>query len=203
MAQSQVTSQPEVDRGLWTVPNAISILRPIAIIPALIKLSDSIDRPTRAWWSFVIAGIILGLDVVDGWIARHYHQTSRIGKLIDPTADKLVGFTCLGFMLVVLSNKAGTGFFAALLGIVAIRLVQDLVSFFLYVRDWKANQVKGSNFPGKVKTWAELIGSALGLAWLMSKGSEQANISALLVIIGCSISAGAATISLRRKLTSR
>lgn len=37
--------------------------------------------------SFFIVSV---LDGVDGYIARHYHQISELGKVLDPLADKLL-----------------------------------------------------------------------------------------------------------------
>jgi cardiolipin synthase len=40
------------------------------------------------------AGALLAVlgatDWVDGWIARRFHQTSTIGKVLDPTADRIM-----------------------------------------------------------------------------------------------------------------
>jgi phosphatidylglycerophosphate synthase len=202
MALASAKTLTTTDKGLWTVPNAISILRPIVLVPTLIKLYQTLANPAAARWWIVVAGLILAADMLDGWIARNHNQETQIGRLIDPSCDKLVGFMCLGFMLVVLDDYLGWG---ALLGVLAavigIRLAQDIISTRLYARDWKTSQVKGSNFPGKIKTWAELIGSAFGLIWLVEHGRSQANISAWMVLAGCSLSAILATISLRRKLT--
>lgn len=41
---------------------------------------------------FIISGIT---DVIDGYIARHYNQITKIGILLDPLADKLMILTVL------------------------------------------------------------------------------------------------------------
>ena len=42
---------------------------------------------TAAFWLFVAAGLS---DAVDGYIAKHFDQRSRLGALLDPLADKVL-----------------------------------------------------------------------------------------------------------------
>ena len=37
-------------------------------------------------------------DWVDGWIARHFDQASEVGKVLDPTADRIL-LLCAGLAL--------------------------------------------------------------------------------------------------------
>ena len=68
-----------------TLPNAISIVR-LACVPVFLLL---------IWSDHVLAGGLLaaGLgatDWVDGYIARHFDQGSEMGKILDPTADRVL-----------------------------------------------------------------------------------------------------------------
>ena len=47
-------------------------------------------------------------DILDGYLARRLHQTSRLGTLLDPTADKLLVETSL--LLLCIGSKALGGF---------------------------------------------------------------------------------------------
>jgi cardiolipin synthase (CMP-forming) len=78
------TELPEGDR-VWTVPNALSILRLLGV-PLFLWLA--LGPQADGWAVFVLA---LGgfTDYLDGKIARRYNQTSRIGALLDPAADRL------------------------------------------------------------------------------------------------------------------
>ncbi len=73
------------DRGLWTVPNLISVVR-LACIPLFCWLLFD-DQETAA---FVVLAVLGATDWVDGWIARRFDQGSTIGKILDPTADRLL-----------------------------------------------------------------------------------------------------------------
>ena len=79
--------EPELrDRGLWTIPNLISVLRLVAIpwFPWLL-LHD--DKPIAAG---ILLAILGATDWVDGYIARRFDQGSKFGKIIDPVADRVL-----------------------------------------------------------------------------------------------------------------
>jgi cardiolipin synthase len=75
----------KLDR-IFTVPNVISLVR-LSMIPVFLILLFGRDNRAGA------AGLLAGLgatDWVDGYIARHFDQTSTLGKVLDPTADRLM-----------------------------------------------------------------------------------------------------------------
>lgn len=74
-----------VDRGLWTVPNALSVLR-LALIPVFIWLLLGADSPG---WAVMVLFVSGASDWLDGKLARWLDQSSRIGELLDPAADRL------------------------------------------------------------------------------------------------------------------
>jgi len=41
---------------------------------------------TLAGYTLILSG---ATDILDGYIARHFHMTSNLGKILDPVADKL------------------------------------------------------------------------------------------------------------------
>ncbi len=80
-------ASPELrDRGLWTIPNLISVLR-LAAVPWFLWLLLHDDRPIAAGILFAVLG---ATDWVDGWIARRFDQGSEFGKIIDPVADRVL-----------------------------------------------------------------------------------------------------------------
>jgi cardiolipin synthase (CMP-forming) len=78
-----VTEIEEGEDRIFTVPNVISFVR-LLMIPVFLYLLFGRDSRAGA------AGLLAGLgatDWVDGYIARHTHQVS---KILDPTADRLM-----------------------------------------------------------------------------------------------------------------
>jgi cardiolipin synthase (CMP-forming) len=73
---------------ILTVPNALTAIR-LLCIPLFVWL---LVRPNRSGW--FAAGVVLAVlgvtDGVDGYVARHFGQVSRLGKVLDPTADRLL-----------------------------------------------------------------------------------------------------------------
>lgn len=53
------------------------------------------QRYTEALILFFIAGVS---DGVDGFLAKHYGWTSRLGGILDPLADKLLLVSCLSVL---------------------------------------------------------------------------------------------------------
>jgi cardiolipin synthase (CMP-forming) len=74
------------DRGVWTIPNAISLAR-LAGVPVFLWLLLGEDRPVAAGILFAVLG---ATDWVDGYIARHFDQGSEIGKILDPVSDRVM-----------------------------------------------------------------------------------------------------------------
>lgn len=77
------------DRGedrILTVPNLISLVR-LACIPLFLYLLFGRENRYLAAW---LLGGLGATDWVDGSIARRFHQVSTVGKVLDPTADRLL-----------------------------------------------------------------------------------------------------------------
>ncbi len=73
-----------VSGRILTVPNVISMLR-LALVPVFAVL---IVRGEDVWALTVLA-VSGATDWLDGAIARRFDQVSRLGKALDPAADRL------------------------------------------------------------------------------------------------------------------
>jgi CDP-diacylglycerol--glycerol-3-phosphate 3-phosphatidyltransferase len=105
-----VTSLGEADPGpvpaptrerFWNLPNTITVVR-MAVVPVLVGFplyAGPVGSQVVAWL-FIIAAFG---DLLDGWAARRGSQVTKIGKLLDPLADKLLLMTAL-LLLVALDR---------------------------------------------------------------------------------------------------
>ena len=66
--------------------NKLTILR-VFMIPVFL-LVLYLDVPGANYWALGIFVIASLTDTLDGYIARHYNQTTDFGKFMDPLADK-------------------------------------------------------------------------------------------------------------------
>jgi len=82
-------------KGLWTLPNFITLLR-LAALPFFL-LSIAAGRFGIALVLFVAAGIS---DGVDGYLARRFGMNSALGAYLDPIADKLLLMSSYLFLAV-------------------------------------------------------------------------------------------------------
>ncbi len=70
---------------IFTVANQLTMVR-MALVPVFVLLV--LGREFN--WAlvvFVVAGLT---DALDGWVARHTGQSTRLGQMLDPVADKLL-----------------------------------------------------------------------------------------------------------------
>lgn len=86
MPEDQGESDGE-DRIL-TLPNIITVVR-LSMLPVFLWLL--FGREDRVWAASIL-GALGATDFLDGYIARHWHQVSNIGKILDPVADRLLFF---------------------------------------------------------------------------------------------------------------
>jgi cardiolipin synthase (CMP-forming) len=85
-----------------TTANKITILRILLIPFFVIETIYYVRTGNPVHWllAILLFSITAISDAVDGYIARHYHQISELGKILDPLADKLLlvsGIVVLSF----------------------------------------------------------------------------------------------------------
>lgn len=71
---------------ILTIPNIISVIR-LLCVPVFLWLLFSEDNRLGAAWLLAALG---ATDWVDGYIARRWNQTSNLGKILDPVADRVL-----------------------------------------------------------------------------------------------------------------
>ena len=118
-------------RVLTSLPNLLTYAR-ILMVPALVAAFYL--EGTLANWAtlgiFVMAAIT---DFFDGYFARAWKQTSNLGKMLDPIADKLLVSAAL-FMLVANETIGWGSVFAAIIILSREILVSGLREFLAEVQ---------------------------------------------------------------------
>ncbi|MFD2093715.1 CDP-alcohol phosphatidyltransferase family protein [Blastococcus deserti] len=80
-----VTGREGLPDRIWTVPNALSMLRLLGV-PLFLWL---LLGPEEDGWAVAVL-MVSGLsDWLDGKLARWFDQSSKLGALLDPAADRL------------------------------------------------------------------------------------------------------------------
>lgn len=89
------STEVQTDRVV-TVPNILSALRLLGV-PLFLWL---ILVPEADWLAILVLAIAGFTDWLDGYLARKWHQISRVGQLLDPVADRLyILATLIGLLL--------------------------------------------------------------------------------------------------------
>lgn len=91
---SPATRVNGLDRIL-TLPNLVTLGR-LACLPVFLVLLFGRENRAAAGWLLAVLGMT---DWVDGYLARHMGQTSNLGKVLDPVADRLLFFVGGGGIL--------------------------------------------------------------------------------------------------------
>lgn len=82
---------PVSTSGLFNLPNVLTMLRLVLVIPFVIALMwDGGDSTTARLIATVIFVIASVTDYVDGYLARQRNLVTTFGKVADPIADKLL-----------------------------------------------------------------------------------------------------------------
>src|ERR1700727_1222619 len=96
-------SQPRRRRGgadrILSLPNVVTTAR-LVLVPVFVWL---LAQPRhRDWFTAAVLLAILGsTDWVDGQLARRLDQVTTLGKILDPTADRVLLATAVIGILVV------------------------------------------------------------------------------------------------------
>jgi cardiolipin synthase (CMP-forming) len=163
-------------RGWWTVPNAVTVVRLALVVPIALLIVQH--------RSPVLAVLLLALfgatDWVDGFLARRLGQTSAVGVVLDPVADRV------GVVAIVLSFVVAGHLWVWV--VLAIVLVDVGLGVLFLVR--RAGPPPGVTPLGKARTAVLMVGIALlgvglvptGLP-LMPVGQALCGLGALLHLV--------------------
>lgn len=127
-------------KRIFTIPNILSFFR-IFLIPLIVWLY--IRKQNYQWAGYIL--LLSGLtDIADGFIARHYHMISDLGKVLDPIADKLTQAVMLICLMIRYPDLLWP------LVLMVAKEVFMLMSGLLVIK--RTGKVLGANWHGKVAT---------------------------------------------------
>jgi len=148
----------ELKSAVFTVPNALSVFR---ILLAPIFLWTVLNGMAReALLIFVIAALT---DLLDGFVARIWHQRSKLGVVLDPAGDKLLMAT--SYIVLALPRVAGPNHIPIwLTAVVFARDLLIVIGVFFAFLNWHEGAFPPSVL-GKIST-AFQVGTVFLVLWL-------------------------------------
>jgi len=75
------------------LPNALSLFR-LCLVPVFAGAFFS-GSPNAHLWAAGVYALAFVTDIADGYIARKFDMITKLGRILDPLADKLMTFTVI------------------------------------------------------------------------------------------------------------
>ena len=133
-----------------TLPDQLTVARALAV-PVVIVLF-AWDFPDHAYWATIVFVVAMATDQIDGWLARRRNQTSALGSLLDPIADKVLVLATL--VMLIEEGVAPAWMVAAI-------VARELMVSGLRLAAMQRHIVMGARDLGKLKTWAQAVAAAV------------------------------------------
>ena len=139
-----------------TLASKITLVR-VAMIPVYLVTMYLSGGVTGTWMYVSLAIFIIAslTDFLDGYIARHYNQTTDFGKFLDPLADKLL-------VIAAMCMFCQWGVFPA--WALMIVLTRAFAVTGLRLIAVQKGNVIAAGWSGKVKTASTMIGLCIMMA---------------------------------------
>ena len=139
-----------------TLASKITMIR-VVMIPAYM-LTMYLSQGQSNLWMWISLGIFIIAsltDFLDGYIARHYNQTTDFGKFLDPLADKLLTIAAMAVF-------CEWGKFPA--WALMIVLTREFAVSGLRMVASQKGTVIAAGWSGKVKTASTMVGLCVMMA---------------------------------------
>jgi cardiolipin synthase len=164
--------RPHVDHDrVFTIPNLLTVVRFMGV-PLFIWLVLGQKQYAAG---VVVLAVMAGTDWIDGYVARRFDQASKLGRVLDPIADRLALIAVA--VTLVIAGVVHWLYLAALVIPDAILLVLTL-SFFGGHPDLPVSIV------GKVRTGLLLLGTPLLVLSRLDTGLSDELFVAAWIVLG-------------------
>ena len=134
-----------------SLADQLTVARAVAV--PIVVLLFAVSFPNHDYWATGVFCVAMATDFFDGRIARRTGQSSSLGSLLDPVADKLLVLTTL-IMLV------GEGVCPAWM--VAAIVAREFLVSGLRLAALERGVVMRARDLGKLKTWSQATAAAVG-----------------------------------------
>lgn len=150
--------------------NKLTIAR-VVMIP-LFLLVLYLNVPGASYWALGIFIVASLTDTLDGYIARHYNQTTDFGKFMDPLADKCL-VTAAMLWFVEIGQMPGWALLIVIIrefGVSGLRMVAA-----------DKGRVIAAGWSGKVKTASTMV--CICLMLLLPHSHEITNLCVAIIVL--------------------
>ena len=156
-----------------TLPDQLTVGRALSV-PVVVVLF-AWDFPNNEAWATAVFLVAMATDQIDGWLARRRNETSALGSLLDPIADKILVLS----VLVMLIEEG-----VAPAWMVAAIIAREFLVSGLRLAAIERGVVMPARDLGKLKTWAQSVAAAVGgLAAAGAWGDEVAWWALLVAVV--------------------
>ena len=162
-----------------TTASKITMVR-VFMIPAFLVTMYLSKGEAGLWMYLSLAIFIIAslTDFVDGYIARHYNQTTDFGKFLDPLADKLLTISAMAMF-------CEWGVFPA--WALMVILTREFAVSGLRMVASQTGSVIAAGWSGKVKTASTMVGLC---AMMALPGIDVLNWVVIIMIVATTLYSG-------------
>src|SRR5512141_3270005 len=84
------------------IPNILTVSRVVAVPVFIVLMHD--PSPLRVLSAGIVFSLASATDWLDGYLARKWGQVTKMGKLLDPIADKILIMSALVILVEIRSD---------------------------------------------------------------------------------------------------
>jgi CDP-diacylglycerol---glycerol-3-phosphate 3-phosphatidyltransferase len=155
-----------------TLPDQLTVARALSV-PVVVVLF-AWDFPNNEAWATAVFLVAMATDQIDGWLARRRNQTSALGTLLDPIADKIL---VLAVLVMLIEEGVAPAW------MVAAIIAREFLVSGLRLAAIERGVVMPARDLGKLKTWAQSVAAAVGGLAAAGAWSDEVAWWALLVAV--------------------
>jgi len=160
-----------------TAADQLTVARAVSV--PIVVLLFVVEFPNHAYWATAVFAVAMLTDQVDGWLARRSGESTNLGRILDPMADKIL---VIAAMIVLIPPFPGW--------MVALIVAREFLVSGLRLAAIERGVVLGARDLSKVKTWVQGLAVVCGGLALGGAFSDDAAWWALLAALVLTLVSG-------------